>query len=121
MNMQSLFITGLFLIVTLGRLVSIVTGIIGLISIFLGRQALVRSAGLIGSKRPKAIAALVTGSICVLLSALHLMLSNADFGTGSGKLGAIVAMVVGLAGTGLGALALARSRRIANGGSSIRE
>jgi hypothetical protein len=117
MNMQSLLIPCLLLLITMGRLASIVTGIIGLVSLFIGRQALVRSAGPTGSIRPKAIAALLTGTICVLLSALHLMLSNGAFGTGSGKLGAIVAMVVGLTGTGLGALALTRSKRIANGGS----
>lgn len=118
--MQTMLFTGLFIMITMGRLASIVTGIIGLISVFIGRQALMRSAGPIGSIRPKAIAALVTGSIAVLVSALHLILSNGGFGTGSGKLGAIVAMVVGLTGTGLGALALTRSKRIANGGG-IRE
>lgn len=118
MNMQTMLITGLFLIVTIGRLTSVVTGIVGLISVFIGRQALVRSAG---SIRPKAIAALITGSVCVLASALHLILSNGSFGTGSGKLGAIVAMVIGLTGAGLGALALTRSRRLANGAGSIRK
>jgi hypothetical protein len=119
MNMQSLLQVGLFLqIFTLWRIASIVTGIVGLISVVLGRQALTRSNGPIGSRRPKAIAALVVGLSCVSLSILHLVLSTGGFGTGSGKLGAIVAMVVGLTGTVLGGLALARSRRMISDGST---
>jgi hypothetical protein len=116
MDTQHLLQAGLFLqIITVWRLASIVNGILGLISIVIGRQALARSTGPMGSRRPKAIAALVAGLICVTFSVLHLFLSTGGFGTGSGKLGAIVAMVVGLTGTSLGATALARSQRIANG------
>jgi hypothetical protein len=119
MNMHNLLQVGLFLqIITLWRLASIVTAVVGLVSVVIGRQALARSTGTIGSRRPKAIAALVVGLICVALSVLHLILSAGGFGTGSGKLGAIVAMLIGLTGTILGGLALARSRRIANGGST---
>jgi len=119
MNMHNFLQVGLFLqIITLWRLASIVTGVVGLISVVIGRQALTRSTGPIGSRRPKAIAALVVGLICVALSVLHLILSTGGFGTGSGKLGAIVAMLVGLIGTSLGGLALARSRRIASNGST---
>jgi hypothetical protein len=115
MDTQHLLHAGLFLqIITVWRLASIVNGILGLISIVIGRQALAHSTGPIGSRRPKAIAALVVGLICVSLSILHLLFSSGGFGTGSGKLGAIVAMVVGLTGTSLGAVALARSQRIAN-------
>jgi Family of unknown function (DUF6223) len=47
----------------------------------------------------------------MVLSGLHLARSSGGIGTGSGRLGAIVALVVGLIGTVLGGLALARSRR----------
>jgi hypothetical protein len=116
MNMHHLLQAGFFLqIITVWRLASIVNAILGLISIVIGRQALVRSTAPISPRRPKAIAALVVGLICVSFSILHLLLSTGGFGTGSGKLGAIVAMVVGVTGTSLGAVALARSQRIANG------
>jgi hypothetical protein len=56
------------------------------------------------------------GLSCVSFSILHLTLSTGGFGTGSGKLGAIVAMVMGLIGAILGSLALARCRRITSDG-----
>lgn len=119
MNTQSLLQVNLFLlIITTGRLLSIVTGLFGLISVVIDRQALARSTDPIGSRRPKAIAALIVGLICVALSILHLALSTGGFGTGSGKLGAIVAMVIGLIGTSLGGLALTRSRRAISDGNN---
>jgi hypothetical protein len=42
---------------------------------------------------------------------LHLAGSTGGFGTGNGRAGAIVALVVGLIGMNLGGLGLARSRR----------
>src|SRR5688572_13223768 len=112
--MQSYLQIELFLLfITIGRLTSVVTGIIGLISLFLGRQALVHAAGPAGSSRSKAIAALVVGLTTMFISILHLLISTGGFGTGSGKLGAIVAMLVGLTGTVLGAMALARMRQMA--------
>ena len=120
MNMQSLLQAGLFLqIITIGRLTSILTGVVALISIVIGRQALARSTGPIGSRRPKAMAALIVGLTGVALSMLHLALATGGFGTGSGKLGAIVALILGLVGTALGMMALARSRRIARNNSNI--
>jgi hypothetical protein len=114
MNTHSLLFIGLLLqIITIGRLTSIVTGLIGLTSVIIGRQALIRSSRPLNS-RPKAVFALVTGLCSVLAGALHLILSNGDFGTGSGKLGAIVAMIIGLTGLCFGLLALNRSKRIAN-------
>src|SRR5687767_8316947 len=111
MSVHNLLHIGLFLqIITLWRLASIVTGIVGLISIVFGRQALARATRPAGSGRRKANVALVMGLIAVTFSILHLLLSTGSFGTGSGKLGAIVALVVGLAGTCLGGLALSRSR-----------
>ncbi|OQP46674.1 hypothetical protein A4R26_08120 [Niastella populi] len=114
MNMHSLLFIGLLLqIITIGRLTSIVTGLISLTSVIIGRQALIRSSHPVSS-RPKAIFALVMGLLGVLAGALQLILSNGGFGTGSGKLGAIVAMAIGLTGSCFGWLALNRSKRIAN-------
>ena len=114
MNTHNLLLIGLLLqIITIGRLTSIVTGLIGLTSIIIGRQALIRSSRPVNS-RPKAILALAMGLFSVVAGALHLILSNGSFGTGSGKLGAIVAMVIGLTGSCFGWLALNRSKRIGN-------
>jgi hypothetical protein len=112
MNMHNLFVSGLLLIVTTGRLTSIAIGVLGLISLAVGRQALARSAAPMRPRRPKAIAALAIGLTVVALSVLHLSLSTGGFGTGSGKLGAIVAMLAGLTGSVLGGIALLRSHRV---------
>jgi hypothetical protein len=47
----------------------------------------------------------------MVLSGLHLATATGAIGTGSGKLGSIVALVVGLIGVALGGLAIARARR----------
>ena len=121
MDTHNLLLPGLILqIVTIGRLTSIITGVIGLVSVLTGRQALMRSSHPVSS-RPKAIAAIVMGIASVVAGALHLILSNGGFGTGSGKLGAIVAMVAGFTGACFGLLALNRSKRIAgNAAASAR-
>jgi hypothetical protein len=53
----------------------------------------------------------VLGLIGMVLSLAHLSASTGGFGTGGGRAGAIVALVLGLIGISLGGLALARSRR----------
>jgi hypothetical protein len=53
-------------------------------------------------------------SVCHLLAApgaVHVFVAAGGYGPGSGRFGAIVALVVGLVGMNLGGLALARSRR----------
>jgi hypothetical protein len=47
----------------------------------------------------------------MVLSVVHLGSSTGGFGTGSGRAGAFVALVLGLIGMNLGGLALARSHR----------
>lgn len=110
--MHNWFIPGLLLIITAGRLTSIAIGMLGLISLVIGRQALARSTASMRPRRPKAIATLVIGLTVVVLSLLQLSLSSGDIGTGSGKLGAIVSMLVGLIGSALGCMALVRSQRM---------
>lgn len=104
--MYNLITSGLFLLITIGRLTSIAIGVLGLGSLVIGSQALTRLS------RIKGLAALIIGLTVVLLGLLHVSLSTGGFGTGSGKLGAIVAMLIGLTGAVLGGLALMRLRRM---------
>jgi hypothetical protein len=49
----------------------------------------------------------------VVVGGVHGANAADGLGTGNGLAGAVVAVVLGLVGTGLGALALRRSRRVA--------
>jgi uncharacterized membrane protein len=121
MNMLNFLQLDLFLQVsgiTPGRAAALLPAVVGLISVVIGKLALARSAGRVGSGRLKAIVALVIGLIGMVLSGLHLARATGAIGTGSGKLGAIVALVLGLIGMVIGGLALARSRRIAKGSNT---
>lgn len=90
---------------------SIAIGVLGIIGLVIARKALSRSSSSFVSRRTKAIAALIIGLTVVVLSVLQISLSTGGFGTGSGKLGAIVAMLFGLTGAGLGGMALTRLKR----------
>ncbi|WP_145716130.1 DUF6223 family protein [Chitinophaga japonensis] len=100
--------------ITTGRAWSIVGGIIAIISLGMGWRAKARanSAPIAGAehggrKQGQAIIALLLGGIAILLSVVHLSVSaGAVFGSGSGKAGAIVTLVLALAGTALSGLAL---------------
>jgi hypothetical protein len=82
---------------------------VALISVVVGGLAVARSAG--AKRRSRGIVALIAGLLGMFLSGLHLVTATGAIGTGSGKLGAIVALVVGLIGAALGWLAIARARR----------
>jgi hypothetical protein len=115
MNMQNLFQSCLLLQVndmTPARGAMILPVVLGLTSSIIGWLAIVRSSGRIGSRRPVVIAGLVFAVIGVVLSGLHLIFAPGDIGTASGRLGAIVAQVLGLIGIVLCGVALTRSRRI---------
>ena len=99
--------------ITPGRAAAILSGIVGLISVVIGRLALIRSTRRISSGRIMGIVAMGLGLICIVLSVLHLARTTGGFGIGKGRAGAIVALVIGLIGMVLGGLALARYRRIA--------
>jgi xanthosine utilization system XapX-like protein len=119
--MQNLLQIDLFLQVsgiTPGRAVSLLAGVIGLIGIVIGCMALSRTARRISSGRQMGIVALAMGLIGMVLGGLHLASTTGSFGTGKGRAGAIVAMVVGLISLFLGRRAQARARRIA-GSSNI--
>lgn len=95
---------------TPGRASSLIGAAMGLISIVSGGLALRSSARVLFKKRG-AILALAGGLVCIVLSIVHLARVTGGFGTGSGKLGAIVAIVLGVTGTALGGIAMARYRR----------
>jgi hypothetical protein len=81
---------------------------LALLGVVIGGQGLRRSAGRIGSR--EAIVALVAGLIAVANGGLNLATASGGPGTGNGVVGAAAALVLGIIGTVLGGLALARSR-----------
>ena len=89
-----------------GRFNSMVALLLGLSSVVLAVLALVRGAG-----PRQTTAATVVGLAGALVAGVHLATSSGSVGSGDGRGGAVVALVVGLVGAGLGAHALVRSRR----------
>ncbi|WP_123846922.1 DUF6223 family protein [Chitinophaga lutea] len=104
--------------ITAGRARSLVGAVIALASLVMGWRVKARSkaaghsgAGNGGSLRTQAIIALLLGGIAIILSVVHLGASaGAVYGSGSGKAGAIVALVLGLAGAALSGLSLRTKR-----------
>lgn len=89
---------------TSGRAAALVPVVLGLISVIIAWWALRRSAGSVSSLRVKVIIGLALGVAAIIISSLHLARTNASIGSGSGKLGAIVALVLGMTGTTLNAI-----------------
>jgi len=54
------------------------------------------------------------GLICIVLAGIHIANTTGGFGTGGGKAGAIVAIVLGLIATILSGIALTRFRHTGN-------
>lgn len=92
-----------------GRFGATAFALLSLVSVIVGGMAVSRAV----AGRRRALLALATGAVGLVLSALHLALTTGGFGTGQGRAGAIAGVVLGLVGVGLGALALARARRTA--------
>lgn len=93
-----------------GRTVPTAAVVLGLISVVAGAAAVtarVRSGG----RRVRAGVALVLGPIGVVVGGIHAANAAGGLGTGNGLAGALFAVPLGLVGTGLGAISLARSRR----------
>lgn len=65
-----------------------------------------RAAAQSGSARSWAVRALVLGFVAIILSVVHLAGTTGGFGTGGGKAGAIVALVLGITGAVVNVLAL---------------
>jgi uncharacterized protein DUF6223 len=90
--------------ITTARAISLVEGLLGLMSIVIGWRAKARLA------KTGARTALALGLLAIILSIVHLTITaGAVFGSGSGKAGSILALVLGLVGCTLSGLAL-RSR-----------
>jgi hypothetical protein len=83
---------------TPGRVAALVPGLLGLISVIMAAIALLRVSMGSSARRLMIIIALVLALVDILFSGIHLARTTGGFGTGSGRLGAIVAMVVGLTG-----------------------
>lgn len=89
--------------ITSGRARAIGGALLGLVSVIMGWRA--RRGK--GNNRLLAIIALILGGITIIVSVIHLYTSaGAVFGSGSGKAGAIVALVLGIAGSASGGMAL---------------
>lgn len=98
--------------ITTGRASAIAVGVLALISVIIGWRAKLRSNSVTSNKRAGAVGAIMLALISIILCIVHLSTSaGAVFGSGSGKAGVIVALVLGVSGMVLGWLALARYRR----------
>ena len=100
--MQSVLLSVAAVGITAGRAQSLVALILGLISVVI--------AGFARGRRGPALTAVVVAATGIVLSSVRLVNSTA-IGTGSGRLGAMVALAVALLGMALGGRALARARR----------
>ncbi|MGW5973433.1 DUF6223 family protein [Streptomyces sp. NPDC055186] len=98
---------------TTGRLVGTTAALVALAGVVIGGLALAPSAGRTGtgSRRNRAVAALVAGLAGMVIGALNLAVADGGPGTGNGVVGGALALVLGLIAAVCGRLALARSRR----------
>lgn len=97
---------------TSGRLMSLAILAIGIIGLIIGYKTSKRpvEAPVVNTKR-RAMTALVLGLLCVGLSVIRLI-NSTDFGTGGGKAGSIISLVVGGAAMGLAVKAFYRLQKI---------
>ena len=96
------------------RLWATMAGALALVGVVVGGLALARSIRRIGNGgRLGATVALVAGPVAAINGGLVLAVANGGPGSGNGVVGGAAALVLGMIGTALGALALRRSRRIA--------
>jgi peptidoglycan/LPS O-acetylase OafA/YrhL len=96
------------------RLWATAAGGLALVGVVVGGLALVRSIRRIGNGgRLGASVALVAGPVAAINGGLVLAVANGGPGSGNGVVGGAGALVLGLIGMALGALALRRSRRTA--------
>ncbi|GIJ23751.1 DUF6223 family protein [Micromonospora lutea] len=91
-----------------GRLGSTVAALLGLAGVLVGGLALARPRA--GETRRGSLA-LAAGAVGLALGGLVVITSDSGIGTGNGRGGGYVALVVGLAAVLIGGVVLARSRR----------
>jgi hypothetical protein len=103
----SSYVTG----ITAGRARSLVGVALGLTSLIIGWRTKTRS-GVSPIGRKWNVSALVLGLVAIVLSVMHLATVMGGFGTGGGKAGAILALVLGLIGMGLGGRALLHYNKV---------
>ncbi|GAB1819757.1 DUF6223 family protein [Herbidospora sp. RD11066] len=90
-----------------GRVWSLVAALVALAGAVMGGLALSRAP----RDRRGTVVALVTGPVGVVVGGLVVATAEGGPGTGSGIVGGVVALVLGLIATTLGTLAMARNRR----------
>jgi hypothetical protein len=95
--------------ITRGRAKALVGGVIGLLSVVAGSVAMIRRSGGKGRERKVAFLSVFLGLISVILGIVHVISTSGGFGTGGGKAGAIVGLVLGSVGAALGGWVLRRS------------
>lgn len=96
--------------ITTGRAKTLVTGVLGLIGLIIALRAKRRLAKN-STNRNGLVVAFVLSLVTIILSVIQLIISaDAVFGSGSGKAGAIVALLLGLIGIGISGLALRQKK-----------
>lgn len=96
---------------TAGRAAAMLPLGLGLVALISGWLALRSSTARAGLAKVKAIVALLAALTGIILSGVHLARVKSGIGTGSGVLGASIALALALLGVALGGRALLRSRR----------
>jgi hypothetical protein len=110
-NKSSAYVKG----ITAMRARALAGVVLGLSSLIIGWRAKRSLTKGSNNSRNGAILALVLGSISFILSVIHLSITaGAVFGSGSGKAGAIVAIVLSLIGITFGGLALRANNKTAS-------
>lgn len=95
---------------TPGRAKSLIGVALGVSSLIIGWRTKARSKKNLNVSKSWPIVGGILGLTAVGLSILHLMVTTGGFGTGGGKAGAIVALLVGVSGTILSVLALRKKK-----------
>ena len=94
------------------RFRAVVAALLALSSVAVGALALARVRRIGQANVPAlAIATLILGLTGAVVGVVHLADSEGGFGTGNGRAGAIVALLIAQVGINLGGVALGRSRR----------
>ncbi|MFI9210951.1 DUF6223 family protein [Streptomyces sp. NPDC053253] len=93
-----------------GRLGAIVAALLGLTGVVIGALSLARPAGRFGT-RSRRLVSLAAGLTAMALGALVVATSDSGIGTGNGRGGAFVALLLGLIGVAMAGLSLTRARR----------
>jgi hypothetical protein len=95
---------------TSGRAATILPMLLGLISVIIVFTTRYNLANQYIAKRNKALTAIVAGLISIVLAGIHLAQAQGALGTGSGKLGAIVALLLAGIGVVFGVIILSRNK-----------